>query len=152
MEDERNIENFRCKRWYPVHYSEVFLAKTPGCIPKVDATILQPNLSPPVRLRQKSEGKARLFLSGDDKNERLFGFRDQKVAGSNPVTSTTKLVGCNNLPAFSFVFCFLFRLVVRLFGYATGQYRTATKLDAPGRQPTFVSSRLAASWFLWGRR
>ena len=50
--------------------------------------ILQPNLSPPVRLRQKSEGKARIFLSGDDKNGHMFVFRDQKVAGSNPVTST----------------------------------------------------------------
>ena len=73
-------------------FSKAFLAKMPGCIPEYYATILQPNLSPPVRLRQKSEGKARLFLSGDDKNEHLFGFRDQKVAGSNPVTSTTKSV------------------------------------------------------------
>ena len=74
-----------------MHFPELFLAKMHGRIPKKDATILQQNLSPPVRLRQKSEGKARLFLSGDDKNEHLFGFRDQKVAGSNPVTSTTKV-------------------------------------------------------------
>jgi len=76
----------------PMYYSEAVLAKMSGCIPKQHATILQPNQSSPVRLRQKSEGKARLFLSGADKNERLFGFRDQKVAGSNPVTSTTKSV------------------------------------------------------------
>ena len=72
-----------------MHFPELFLAKTRGYLPEKDATILQPNLSPPVRLRQKSEGKARLFLSGDDNSEHLFGFRDQKVAGSNPVTSTT---------------------------------------------------------------
>jgi len=72
-----------------VHISEPILAKMPGGISQMDATILQPNLSPLVRLRQKSGGKACLFLSGDDKNEHMFGFRDQKVAGSNPVTSTT---------------------------------------------------------------
>ena len=76
---------------FPVHLSEALLAKMLGCTPKLDATILQPNLSPPVRLRQKNEEKARLFLSGDDNSEHLFGFRDQKVAGSNPVTSTTKV-------------------------------------------------------------
>ena len=55
----------------PVHFTGPVLAKTPNRIPQKDATILQPNLSPPVRLRQKSEEKARLFLSGDDKNECL---------------------------------------------------------------------------------
>jgi hypothetical protein len=55
-----------------VHFPELFLAKTHGRIPNKDATILQQNLSPLVRLRQKSEGKARLFLSGDDKNEHLY--------------------------------------------------------------------------------
>ena len=80
-----------CKCRSFVNFPEVVLAKTSDCFPIMIATILQPNLSPPVRLRQRSEGKARLFLSEDDKNEHLFGFRGQKVAGSNPVTSTTKV-------------------------------------------------------------
>ena len=76
-----------------MHFLHMVLAKMPDCIPEWYATILQPNLSPPVRLRQNNKGKARLFLSGDDKSEHLFGFRDQKVAGSNPVTSTRKRTG-----------------------------------------------------------
>ena len=71
-----------------MNFPPVDYAKTRCLRNRFIATILQPNLSSSVRLRQKSEGKARLFLSGDDKNEHLFGFRDQKVAGSNPVTST----------------------------------------------------------------
>ena len=71
-----------------VHNHQSNLAKTTGCITKLFATILQLNLSPPVCLRQESEGKACHFLSGDVDEEHLFGFRDQKVAGSNPVTST----------------------------------------------------------------
>ena len=74
-----------------MNYPPVDYAKTRCLRNRFIATILQPNLSPSVRLRQKSEEKARLFLSEDDKSEHLFVFRDQKVAGSNPVTSTTKV-------------------------------------------------------------
>lgn len=74
----------------PLHLPEPVLAKMPGCIPKQDTTILQPNLSPPVRLRQKSEGKARLFLSGDDKNERLTRF--QRLLFPLPLAEQKRIV------------------------------------------------------------
>ena len=111
------------------------------------ATILQPNLSPPARLRQKSERKTRLFLSGDDKNEHLFGFRDQKVAGSNPVTSTKKLVGLLKLA--NYFLCNDLQKQGKCVNFGK-TYRTKPDIDltftfsdATGLQRTFLS------YFVW---
>lgn len=46
-----------CKCWSLVHFPETILANTSGCIPKENVAILQPNLSLPVRLRQKAREK-----------------------------------------------------------------------------------------------